>query len=451
MAVGAAGKPGAAANPAGGGPPLGGGPPTGKGPATGIPPKTAAAVAAAEAAKTVAEAAAATAEAAATKLEAEKAAVIKNARTLINSKNAEIADLKKKLNAAKTKIAAGGGGGGGGGLGIGGGGLGAPTGGPVVLPTPGPYRWYVKKFGEQRWPNVICSLPTSPKPRASLGTIVARVYPPPRMTTMTTRIPPTLQDWIIHENCFVFAWVEKDKPKLNVQSLTSSAKRRRVNVVSNVFSNWKNRSFALETNPDTTELAVALKLPKDYDVRLLGVAYEGTVNPESARKNPDTNGRFTLTPNGIVTAYVCTRQLEKDNAQVGDTLEWVAESSHMSWRQYGPNFETVLVRVFKPSNYEMYTTKTPPLFPVVATFAPMLHTPMEVDEEEEEVPMMPTAAGGFNDARVMRVNVGGGVPSGPPGGVDTYDIRVDGRNGYDPSLTVDPPTDPSKSYRAYME
>lgn len=189
-----------------------------------------------------------------------------------------------------------------------------------------------------------------------MGTMVVRTGPPQRVQRAADgtirRVNPIDEDWRIPENHMVFTVSDVSRKKLNYRGAPESGKRRRVGVVADAFSNWKGRALY-----DTQAIGLADgtrvdTIGQDFEVKFAGVAWDGC-KPQPAKRNPDANGRVALTPNGIVSIYVDTRYLFRDNVQVFDVLEWLPIGSRMSWKEYGPNFETCVVRKFSMANYEL--------------------------------------------------------------------------------------------------
>ena len=200
---------------------------------------------------------------------------------------------------------------------------------PPPPPPPGTYVWVMNDVNPiiQKG-RIIRPLPSSPKPRQSLGVHQVRVYPPPRTFTKpgggTITKQPTVDDWRIPENTMVFRVVRRHASKLNYTGAPESAKRRRTAVVEDVFANWSGRAFGYETLPkkpapgataavidEWKDRVEAVKRQDDYDIEFAGVSYEGVTDPVAAARVPDIKGRFTVSVNGIVSLHlsVCARQV----------------------------------------------------------------------------------------------------------------------------------------------
>ena len=171
-------------------------------------------------------------------------------------------------------------------------------------------------------PTISAPMPSTPVGKAGAIPITTRCEPP----NVTKRIP---EDSIVYPHSLVFsATPKKETVHAWKSGMPLTARQSRVGETAPSFSN-----FRLFGDADSKT-----SIQANYNVRFLGVSYEGCPDYKTASRNPDSDGRFSVSISGKATVFCDTRPLA--GAKIGDVIYALPEPAPFHWsdghRQYRP-------------------------------------------------------------------------------------------------------------------
>ena len=180
--------------------------------------------------------------------------------------------------------------------------------------------------------------PSTPVGKQGAIPIATRVEPP----AVASRVA---EDFIVYPHHLVFSVEPKnDSQHAWKTGMPLTARQARVGEAARSMCNF--HMFG-----DTT---TATSIESDYNIRFLGVSYEGTPDYRAAQASPDSNGRFSVSISGKATIFCDTRTLR--NAKIGDVIVAYPRPAKFTWQDGSRKFNPPDLGFYSPSG--LYSRST---------------------------------------------------------------------------------------------
>jgi hypothetical protein len=181
------------------------------------------------------------------------------------------------------------------------------------------------------------SMPINPFSRE--GTVPIKcIIQPPRRTRIsdgrTYSAPPQPEDFIVPSNHGIFSAIPRERRRLTDDGVPRTDMQLRRGDATPSFANWFRRSSTPRGGNDCPMI--------DYEIRFLGVSYEGLASYQDAIEFPDEWGRYGVAMFGGVTLACDLRFLE--DAVVGDKIEYFPHAAPIRWSDGSPKFAPPIYR-----------------------------------------------------------------------------------------------------------
>lgn len=142
----------------------------------------------------------------------------------------------------------------------------------------------------------------------------------------------TVADYVAPPFSLVFTNANKPTNKDAVDTILSLKRRRTENVL-DVFTN---------------AFRIADRARSNAHVRCVGVAYDGILSGECARRHPDSRGRMGIIVSGLV-PIVCNPDDVK-SLSIGDDISWRFRDNGIQYNGCPPDWSTVQLRKYIPGH-----------------------------------------------------------------------------------------------------
>ena len=162
--------------------------------------------------------------------------------------------------------------------------------------------------------------PSTPVGKQGAIPIATRVEPP----AVASRVA---EDFIVYPHHLIFSVEPKNESHHAWKTgMPLTARQARVGEAARSMCNF--RMFG--------DASTATSIKNDYNIRFLGVSYEGTPDYRAAQASPDSNGRFSVSISGKATIFCDTRPLR--GAKIGDVIFAHPEPAKFTWQDGSRKF-----------------------------------------------------------------------------------------------------------------